>query len=93
MCLLLNRGYGVGNYNFEFCIINENEEIDYLVENHLICIFYNDDKIKKKDLLMKYRMLSKSLKNEKTKKFIELYFGNNAINITELNEVLPFYEE
>lgn len=93
MCLLLNRGYGVGNYNFEFCIMNENEEIDYLVENHLICILYNDDKIKKKDLLMKYKMLSKSLKNEKTKKFIELYFGNNAINITELNEVLPFYEK
>lgn len=94
MCLLLNRGYGVGNYKFEFCIMNENEEIDYLVENHLICIYYNnDDKIKKKDLLMKYKMLSKSLKNEKTKKFIELYFGNNAINITELNNILPFYEE
>lgn len=93
MCLLLNRGYGVGNYNFEFCIMNENEEIDYLVENHLICILYNDDKIKKKDLLTKYKILSESLKNEKTKKFIKLYFGNNAINITELNEVLPFYEE
>jgi tRNA1(Val) A37 N6-methylase TrmN6 len=37
--LVVNRGYGVGNYKFEYCLIND-ESMEYLIENHLICIRY-----------------------------------------------------
>ena len=35
--------------------------------------------------------LIRSLNNKKTAEFIGLYFGNNAINTTELNCILPIY--
>jgi type I restriction-modification system DNA methylase subunit len=87
--LVVNRGYGVGNYNFEYCLIND-ESMEYLIENHLICIRHVDP-IEKKELLTLYNKIIASLSNEQTNKFIELYFGNNAINTTELNYLLPIY--
>lgn len=86
--LVINRGYGVGNYNFEYCLI---EETKYLVENHLICIKYTKE-INNTELIKKYNKIMSSLSNERTKTFIELYFGNNAINTTELNYILPIYD-
>lgn len=88
--LLVNRGYGVGSYNFQYCLLKDET---YLVENHLVCINYKDNtgKIKETELIAKYNKIIKSLENEKTKKFIKLYFGNNAINTTELNHILPIY--
>ena len=32
-----------------------------------------------------------SLQNNKTNKFIQLYFGNNAINTTELRHIMPMF--
>ena len=86
--LLLNRGYGKGEYKFEYCLIHGNRE--YLVENHLICI---KSKVKKDNKLMikLYNKIINSFNNSKTKEFIKLYFGNNAINTTELCEILPIY--
>ena len=89
--LVINRGYGVGSYNFNYCIINENDNIEYLIENHLICIKYTKALTKEK-LIEKYKQLIESFKNEKTKEFIEIYFGNNAINTTELCKILPIYD-
>ena len=88
--LLVNRGYGVGSYNFQYCLLKDET---YLVENHLICINYKDNtkKIEETELIPKYNKIIKSLEHEKTKKFIKLYFGNNAINTTELNQILPIY--
>ena len=86
--LVINRGYGVGDYNFEYCLINTNKE--YLVENHLICVKYNGE-ISHDELVKKYENIIKSLENIKTKEFVKLYFGNNAINTTELCEVLPIW--
>ena len=88
--LVINRGYGVGNYNFNYCLINEIDNINYLVENHLICIKYNET-ISKKTLIEKYKKIIESFKNKKTNEFIKIYFGNNAINTTELNKMLPIY--
>lgn len=88
--LVLNRGYGVGKYNFEYCVINRDEEIEYLIENHLICIKYKNI-IDKKELICLYDKIIQSFENKKTKEFIKLYFGNNAINTTELCEMLPIY--
>ena len=86
--LVINRGYGVGNYNFNYCLINGNKE--YLIENHLICIKLKEKKDNKTTIKL-YNKIIDSFKNNKTKEFIELYFGNNAINTTELSEILPIY--
>jgi hypothetical protein len=88
--LVINRGYGVGEYNFEYYLIEGGFE--YLVENHLICINYIRNKnITEKQTIYLYKKIIESLEDERTKKFIELYFGNNAINTTELNYILPIY--
>ena len=87
--LVVNRGYGVGSYDFKYCLINEN--FKYLIENHLICIRYMET-MDNVGLLKLYGAVIESLKNPKTAKFISIYFGNNAINTTELNHILPIYE-
>lgn len=89
--LVINRGYGVGSYNFKYCIINENDNINYLVENHLICI-KNSNLLSKEDLIKKYKQIIKSFNNKKTIEFIKIYFGNNAMNTTELCKILPIYD-
>jgi len=88
LLLVVNRGYGKGDYKFSYCLIDTKKS--YLIENHLICIKSIED-ITKTNLRKKYKSIIKSLKSEKTKKFIKLYFGNNAINTTELCEILPIY--
>ena len=86
--LVINRGYGIGEYKFNYCLIDVN--YNYLIENHLIIIKYLKD-ISKAELLELYNKIILSLSNEKTKEFIKIYFGNNAINTTELNYILPIY--
>jgi len=88
--LVINRGYGVGSYNFNYCIINEKDNVNYLVENHLICIKYSNP-LSNDVLIEKYKQIIKSFKNKKTTEFIKIYFGNNAINTTELCRILPIY--
>ena len=90
--LVINRGYGKGDYKFNYCLIDINSP--YLVENHLICIKYNSKQNteKKKEYVRTiYKKIIKSLISDKTKQFIKLYFCNNAINTSELNNVIPFY--
>lgn len=87
--LVINRGYGVGNYKFEYCLINGSTP--YLIENHLICIISVVPK-ECDELIEIYNKIINSLNNEKTKSFIEFYFGNNAINTTELKHILPIYD-
>jgi hypothetical protein len=86
--LVVNRGYGKGKYKFSYCLINMEKE--YLIENHLICIESKED-MTKNMLLEKYRIIIESLENNKTIEFVKLYFGNNAINTTELNYMLPIF--
>tara|TARA_B100000513_G_scaffold171057_1_gene86952 strand:+ start:1002 stop:2210 length:1209 start_codon:yes stop_codon:yes gene_type:complete len=86
--LVVNRGYGNAKYNFTYCLIDMEKE--YLVENHLICI-KSKEKRSNEELRECYTKIINSFENEKTKKFIGLYFGNNAINTAELNEILPIY--
>jgi hypothetical protein len=86
--LVINRGYGVGDYQFHYCVIDV--DYPYLVENHLICVKYGAQKTKP-ELLQLYNKVIQSLNHEKTNEFINLYFGNNAINTTELNYILPIY--
>jgi SAM-dependent methyltransferase len=97
--LVVNRGYGVGNYNFEYALINcdEQEAIkEYLIENHLICIRCEAPETAATAATAavavdKYNKIYKSFGDERTLEFIKLYFGNNAINTTELLNILPIY--
>jgi type I restriction-modification system DNA methylase subunit len=86
--IVINRGYGVGVYHFTYCLLEETKE--YLVENHLICI----DSVmeySREELIAAYKKIISSLEDERTSEFIKIYFGNNAINTTELNHILPIY--
>jgi len=87
--LLINRGYGKGTYKFNYCLLEN--ETNYLIENHLICIRCIDTKLKKEDIILLLKKIIKSFENTKTQEFIKLYFGNSAINISELNHILPIY--
>ena len=84
----MNLGYKSGSYDFEYTLINIRKQ--YLLENHIIYISHKNE-IQKDDLLKLYRKIIQSFDNEKTKKFIELYFGNNNINTKELQYILPIY--
>lgn len=87
--IVINRGYGVGDYNFNYCLI---DETNYLIENHLICIECKND-LPHDKLIEVYKKLMLSLRDERTLTFINIYFGNNAINTTELNHILPIYQD
>lgn len=80
--LLLNRGYGTGKYQFQHAIVG-NEITNYLVENHVMVI--------EKEQAPNYQAIQTSFQNPKTSRFIELFFGNNAVNVQELSDVLPIY--
>ena len=86
--LVVNRGYGTGKYNFDYCLIEGGFE--YLIENHLICIQYTETN-NHKDQIDMYKKIIKSLNDKRTKEFINLYFQNNAINTTELANILPIF--
>ena len=88
--IVINRGYGVGEYNFNYCILDEKKE--YLIENHLICIEHKG-KLSHEQLINEYKKIILSLKDKRTSKFISVYFGNNAINTTELYTILPIYQD
>ena len=87
--LVINRGYGKGDYIFNYCIINMDKS--YLIENHLICITHKTLLSNKQELINLYNKIINSFTNKKTKEFVKLYFGNNAINTTELKYILPIY--
>ena len=137
--IVINRGYGVGQYKLDFCLININSNVNenlnlsqntqnpqntikqYLIENHLICIEYtglglglglgldlhtqsttqahnndndNDNHNDNDNILLQiYNKIILSLQDARTLSFINLYFGNNAINTTELLHILPIYQD
>lgn len=95
--IVLNRGYGVGEYQFDYCFISP-EIIGsdaFLVENHLICITssvseslgsYNTSSS------TRFQAVIRSFQDPRTTEFIACYFGNNAVNTNELNHMLPIYD-
>lgn len=90
--LLVNRGYGVGTYTFDYYYGNPGRP--YFVENHLIVIRPNSTDITATSpglVLKKYKQITDSFKNPKTTQFIKNYFSNNAINTSELQFILPIY--
>lgn len=89
--IVINRGYGVGEYKFNYCLIDETAE--FLIENHLIYIeLIRRLEITRDDLIAEYKKILSSLNDERTREFISIYFGNNAINTTELGNILPIFQ-
>ncbi len=86
--LITDRGYGVGNYEFKYCIVDMNKE--YLLENHIICIQCIDNISRQKKINI-YKQIITSYTDTKTKEFIDIYCGNNSLNITETEYILPIY--
>ena len=86
--LVVNRGYGNANYKFSYLLLKG--DFKYLIENHLICIRYkgiiDDDK-----LLTLYDRIIHSFNDEKTREFIKIFSGNNAMTTNELCNMLPIY--
>ena len=86
--LISSRGYGVGTYSFDYCIVDLGE--NYVLENHIIAIKPKND-MNREEILTAYERIITSFNDERTKKFVSLYFGNSAINATELQYILPIY--
>jgi hypothetical protein len=86
--LVINRGYGTGKYSFNYCLIDMERE--YLIENHLMCIRPNVS-MERDELLDTYYKIIRSFDHVNTSIFIEIYFGNSAINTYELRFALPIY--
>ena len=88
--IVLNRGYGKGKYKFNCYLLNPDVGFKYLVENHLICIQHIVPK-PYDEAMLSYKKIMDSFNDKRTEKFIEMYFGNNAINTKEISHVLPIY--
>uniref|UniRef100_A0A6C0EIF1 site-specific DNA-methyltransferase (adenine-specific) n=1 Tax=viral metagenome TaxID=1070528 RepID=A0A6C0EIF1_9ZZZZ len=88
--LIINRGYGVGEYQFNYSLLDIPTR--FLIENHLMVIKFKN-KLPKSILLNLYNKIIKSFKDPRSQAFTELYFGNNAINTTELNHIMPIYQD
>ena len=54
-------------------------------------MIYSENSMGKKELINLYKKIIKSFENEKTKEFIQLFFGNNGLSKTELETILPIY--
>jgi adenine-specific DNA-methyltransferase len=85
--LVVNRGNGNSAYKLNYAIIDKGP---FLIENHLNEI-YSSSKLPAKELLNLYNKIIDSFKNPKTKKFIELFLGNNGLSKTELETIFPIY--
>jgi hypothetical protein len=90
--IVLNRGYGVGEYKFAYCLLMPDalsSSAGYLIENHLICITSTDTAA---TAAAAFHRVIRSFQDPRTQEFISCYCGNSAINSTELSHMLPIYE-
>lgn len=97
--IVLNRGYGVGEYKFDYCLLtpDASSSAGYLIENHLICITQHNGGGSgggdEAHTLAAFHRIIRSFKDPRTQEFISCYCGNSAINSTELNHMLPIYDD
>jgi type I restriction-modification system DNA methylase subunit len=82
--LIVNRGYGTGKYKFEYAIYNS--KIPVFFENHVLIITPPH----KNDLQL-LENIKKSFDDKRTLSFIETIFTNNAINVHEMEYIIPIY--
>jgi hypothetical protein len=87
--IALNRGYGVGKYSFEYCLVDV--DYDYIAENHVVQLMYVGMGLTRADKVKLYERIIASFGDPRTTQFITHYFGNSAINARELIDVVPLY--
>jgi len=87
--IIIPRGYGNSQYVFNYALLNIDGQ--YLLENHIISIFYEDDNLSKDEILKKLNNIIKSFKQKRTSKFVDIFSGTNSLNITEIQNMLPIY--
>ena len=94
--IVLNRGYGMGEYKFDYCLITPESvsSQEYLIENHLICITLADADTETDAAtpIAEFQRIIRSFQDSRTREFIACYCANNAMNTTELNHMLPIYD-
>jgi hypothetical protein len=81
--ILVSRGYGNAAYRLD-CVHVKMDK--FYAENHVNAITAKTDEAK-----TKYELVLKSLKDERTQKFIGYFSGTNALSKTELEKILPIY--
>ena len=86
--MVVNRGNGNSAYKLNYAVI---EKGPFLIENHLNEI-YSPTILPHKKLMELYGKIERSFKNPKTKKFIEMFLGNNGLSKTELETIFPIYD-
>lgn len=86
--LVVNRGNGNSAYKLNYAIIDKGP---FLIENHLNEIYSPTD-MKREELLVLFEKIIKSFNNPRTKKFIQIFLGNNGLSKTELETIFPIYE-
>ena len=74
---------------FNYALLNIDRQ--YLLENHIISIFYEDDNLSKDEILKKLNNIIKSFKQKRTSKFVDIFSGTNSLNTTEIQNMLPIY--
>ena len=81
--IVINRGYGQGNYKYDFELIDEKLYPNgFICENHLLVIESDIDTLKTIFYL---------LGTTKTKQFVNLYITNGAMSVSEfMNNILLF---
>tara|TARA_Y100001958_G_scaffold140590_1_gene115350 strand:+ start:3210 stop:4505 length:1296 start_codon:yes stop_codon:yes gene_type:complete len=90
MTLIINRGYGNIDYNLDFALVDNIDE--YFLENHVLAIDLKNKETFTKDIVKeKYKQVIESFKDPRTEEFINLCMGNNAINTTELEYLIPIF--
>jgi adenine-specific DNA-methyltransferase len=83
--IVVNRGNGNSKYKFTYCYLPDHlHDKKYLIENHLNMIVGPEEKLK---------MVMKSFEDKRTKQFLDLYCGNNGLSKSELQSILPIYQE
>jgi hypothetical protein len=89
-CIIISRGYGNSTYAFNYALLDIDKP--YLHENHIIGIFYKNPESTRDEKIEKLNKIIESFNDPKTKEFIENFSGNNALNTTEIKNILPIYD-
>ena len=84
--IVVNRGHGTSNYKFNYALL-ANMENPYLLENHVLAIRSVRDTSAHTTL----QHILESFQDPRTKEFVQIVFTNNAINVYELERVLPVF--
>ena len=77
--IVISRGYG-NNYKFAYTVVGD---IEFYGENHVNVLNCGEH----------MKCISNSLSNKKTAEFIKYFVGNGALSKTEIEYILPIFQD